>query len=252
MNIQKKLTDKLLHQAFSATDRQAEKRLETHRMTALAYARTENAVAVLSDMKTDTSYICYGGMAETLGLNRKNTVQNIRSIWEEKIFDRIHPDDLIEKHARELRFFHFLKGISPEKRTDYCLTSQIRMKDNAGRFHAVTHRMFYVDSTPDGSIWLALCLYNLSAGEQTKGGMITDSSNGKCITVSQQTCSGLLSQREKEILRLIGGGRASKEISLLLHISVNTVNRHRQNILAKLRAGNSVQAYQIAEELGLL
>ena len=82
MNIQKKLTDKLLHQTFSATDRQAEKRLETHRMTALAYARTENAVAVLSDMKTDTSYICSGGMAETLGLNRHNTVQTIRSIWE--------------------------------------------------------------------------------------------------------------------------------------------------------------------------
>lgn len=252
MDLQKKLTDKLLSQTFSADDRDAEARLETHRTTALAYARTENAVAVLSDMRTDTSYICYGGMAETLGLSRKNTVQNIGSIWEEKIFDRIHPDDLIEKHARELCFFHFLKKIPPEKRTDYYIASLIRMKDNAGKFHPVTHRMFYVDSTSDGSIWLALCLYSLSAGDKTEGGTIIDSSDGSCVAAGPQACSDLLSQREKEILRLIGEGRASKDISQLLHISINTVNRHRQNILARLRAANSVQAYQIAKELGLL
>ncbi len=35
MKIQKKLTDKLLHQTFSATDRPAEKWLGTHRRTDL-------------------------------------------------------------------------------------------------------------------------------------------------------------------------------------------------------------------------
>lgn len=41
----------------------------------------------------------------------------------------------------------------------------------------------------------------------------------------------ILSEREKEILRCIRKGLSSKEIAATLYISVNTVNRHRQNIL---------------------
>ena len=43
-----------------------------------------------------------------------------------------------------------------------------------------------------------------------------------------------LTTREKEILKLIAEGTASKEIAELLFISIHTVNNHRVNIIKKL------------------
>ena len=62
----------------------------------------------------------------------------------------------------------------------------------------------------------------------------------------------ILSEREKEILRCIRKGLSSKEIAAALYISVNTVNRHRQNILEKLSVGNSIEACRAAELMKLL
>lgn len=253
MDIQQTLNNKLLNQEFSTTDKDSESILTAHKMTARTYARTENAIAVLSDMKANISYLYYGGVAETLDIAPKNTEQTISSIWEEKIFKQIHPEDLVEKYAQELRFFHFLKKMPVEKRTDYYIANRIRMRNKDGKYFPVIHRMFYIASAPNGSIWLALCLYNLSAtGEKADSRMIIDTSNGTGIEPDRLSEQNILTTREKEILSFIGEGKASKDIARLLCISINTVNRHRQNILEKLHADNSIQAYQIAKELGLL
>ena len=53
-------------------------------------------------------------------------------------------------------------------------------------------------------------------------------------------------------MRLIQQGRASKQIAAALGISVNTVNRHRQNIISKLSVGNSVEAITAAKAMRLL
>ena len=53
-------------------------------------------------------------------------------------------------------------------------------------------------------------------------------------------------------METINNGLMSKEIAAELFISVNTVNRHRQNILMKLQATNSVEACRIAKSLNLI
>ena len=70
--------------------------------------------------------------------------------------------------------------------------------------------------------------------------------------LEKQNCNDLLSDREKEILQLINKGKMSKDIAQTLSISINTVNRHRQNILEKLQVNNSIEACRIAKELHLL
>ncbi|MBN2588305.1 MAG: response regulator transcription factor [Sedimentisphaerales bacterium] len=61
---------------------------------------------------------------------------------------------------------------------------------------------------------------------------ITNQNNENTSSIS------ILSDRELEILQLIAEGKSSKEISLSLHISNNTVIRHRQNIMDKLELHN--------------
>ena len=54
------------------------------------------------------------------------------------------------------------------------------------------------------------------------------------------------------VAELRNKGKMSKDIAQTLSISINTVNRHRQNILEKLQVNNSIEACRIAKELHLL
>ena len=60
-----------------------------------------------------------------------------------------------------------------------------------------------------------------------------------------------LSEREKEVLKLLTRGLTSKEIADELHISVNTVNRHRQNLSDKLQLDNTPSLVKFAVLNGL-
>ena len=58
----------------------------------------------------------------------------------------------------------------------------------------------------------------------------------------------LLSQREEEILTLLGEGRASKQIARTLDISVRTVESHRQSIRRKLDLDGQAELIRYAVE----
>ena len=61
-----------------------------------------------------------------------------------------------------------------------------------------------------------------------------------------------LTQREKEILKLVGEGYKNKQIAELLFISVKTVEKHRSNLMAKLDLHNSVALTTYAIRQGLV
>lgn len=248
MNLKKELDYELLKQRFLEEELA---KLDEYKQVAAHYARMENSIAVLSDMRANVSYIYYGKTAEKLQLSQSGASAIINSIWEKDILDRIHKDDLHGKYLRELRFFNFLKGVPKSRRSEYYLSSQIRMCNAEGRFLPVLHRMFYVASQSNGSIWLALCLYNVST-EYTNSHAIVNSADGTLIPLKEKDEKKLLSEREKDILRLIQRGKKSKDIAEALSISINTVSRHRQNILEKLRVTNSVEAVLLAQELGVI
>lgn len=62
----------------------------------------------------------------------------------------------------------------------------------------------------------------------------------------------LLTEREREVLRLIAEGSTSKEIGKLLGISSKTAEAHRNNIKKKLRANNIAQLVQCAVVFNLI
>jgi len=61
-----------------------------------------------------------------------------------------------------------------------------------------------------------------------------------------------LSERERDVLRLIARGASNKEIAAALFVTEGTVKNHVTSILAKLDVGDRTQAALRARELGLV
>ncbi len=61
-----------------------------------------------------------------------------------------------------------------------------------------------------------------------------------------------LTDREREVLTCIAQGQSNQEIAEALSISIKTVNRHRENIMAKLNLHSRVELVHYAIEKGLI
>jgi DNA-binding NarL/FixJ family response regulator len=61
-----------------------------------------------------------------------------------------------------------------------------------------------------------------------------------------------LSNRQREILKLIAEGYKNKDISQLLNIKLKTVEKHRANLISKLDLHNIAALTAFAYEHGLI
>lgn len=241
MEIRKQLSDQLLDNS----SKKCRLDISVYKQRALAYSQMEGAICVLSDMQEDKSFIYKSEAAYELGLKMDKNPAEIDSIWEEEMLKKIHPDDRLKKYIHELRFFKLIDAMEEKKRAEYSVVSKIRMKDKNELYRWVKHRMFYIYSPDNGRLRLALCLYNMAlAPSNVSDFMIVNTVKGEVVVKDKLDYRNILSPRELEVLKFIGDGYASKEIADLLSISINTVNRHRQNILEKLKVKNSTQAFK--------
>ncbi len=62
----------------------------------------------------------------------------------------------------------------------------------------------------------------------------------------------ILTNREREILSLIAGGKSNKQIADMLYISVHTVERHRANLMEKLNFKKTADLVKYAIEKGYI
>ncbi|QIY90213.1 response regulator transcription factor [Chryseobacterium gallinarum] len=240
------ILDQLNHKLLNKSIEKCKLDTELYKQRAVMYSQIEGAICVLSDMQEDKSYIYQSKAAMELGLQySENHLTEIGGIWEEELLKKIHPDDRLKKYIHELRFFNLLEPMDQKSRADYCVVSRIRMKDKHDEYKWMEHRMFYIYSPNNGKLRFALCLYNVALLQPLISEfMIINTIKGEMIVKDKLDYKNILSPRELEILKFVGEGYASKEIAANLSISINTVNRHRQNILEKLKVRNSVQAFK--------
>ena len=130
------------------------------------------------------------------------------------------------------------------------------MKNEKGEYQYIDNLVQIMENTPSGSVWLIFAFTHCPADQRAEQGYILplptwNMGKWETLFLSEEHCN-ILSEREKEILRCIRKGLSSKEIAATLYISVNTVNRHRQNILEKLSVSNSIEACRAAELMKLL
>ena len=70
--------------------------------------------------------------------------------------------------------------------------------------------------------------------------------------LKEKTSWDTVTQREREVLKLLAEGHSNKEIGKFLHISVKTVEKHRANLIDKLDLHNVAQLTAYAIKQGLV
>lgn len=208
-------------------------------------ARIENALVVVSDLRQDTSRIFSGRFSEKIGL-KEYSAEN--SIWELKILSLMSEREQEEKIIAELRFFHYLRHLPAQRKSDYFLMSKLRFSESVD----VLHRMYYVFDETGGSVLYAICIYSPLVFDFPGKSYAVDATTGVREELTTSANEAVISKRERQILQLIESGKKSREIADILSISQHTVSRHRQEILAKLRVKNSIEACRLAKSMGII
>ena len=216
------------------------------------YAEVENVLAVLSILDKDESIVVHGKFSDWIAIDSEKCSGRISSIWEDGIFKAIHPDDLEMKLLQELLFFHYINSQSKQSRFNKCLMQRLRMRGKNGEWIETLHRLYYIPAEDGKTIRFALCLYGAMTTNMKVQSLAVDTFTGERVVLDNNVGKKILSRQEVEVLKLIDNGHRSKGIAELLRISIHTVSRHRQNIIAKLKVRNSAEACKIARNLLLI
>ena len=227
--------------------------MERAKDLSLAYARLTGGIAVLCDLQENARYVYSGRFGRTLGL--PDYCKNPSSAFEYEIFDNIPEEDLLQRHILELRFFHYVNTLPAENKTGYHAACLVHFRTADRPELPVLHCIRYLACLPNGSIRLALGTYApfpLTDGAMAGG--IVNAATGQCVRpqLYEQYDQRILSRRQLEILTLLSQGAGSKQIADELCISVHTVNRHRQDIIAKLNVTNTAAAVKLALRMNII
>jgi len=214
---------------------------------------------VITDASADTCWIYGGAFATMIGLDNNAGLMmpcELKSSDEDIIYNRVHPEDLVDKRMLEYEFLKFTDKLNGNEKLRYKATCSIRVRNNAGQYILVDNSTKIMRLSPNGRIWLILCRYDFATCKKPGTGIspvIVNITTG-CIQDIQLTekRNRILTDREKDILNLIKTGKPSKQIADILGISIHTVNRHRQNIIEKLSVSNTLEAVVAATEMRLL
>lgn len=192
-----------------------------------------------------------------LGYNIEEAHETGNSYFDSKV----HPDDFVSLLKAGSYFMKMAFALSSERRKDYKVVMDYRIKNGKGDYVRVIEQFQGLELDHQGNIWLALCVMDISPDQDLETPLrnrIINIKNGDIFHFPDssqyniETSHLSLTEREKEILKLVAQGLISKQIADKLYISVHTVNTHRQRIIEKLDVANTFEAIQYASKLGII
>lgn len=251
MNIREELNFEFSRQPHNA-EMADDAVLERYVRVAEGYAEIENVLAVLSDLHTNKSYVVQSRFSDIVDIDKEKCSGWIPTIWEDDIFKAVNSDDIEMKMLQELLFFHYISGLSKSRRFNQCLMQRLRMRSRHGEWVEALHRLYYIPAEDGKTIRFALCLYGAMTSNLKSDSIVIDTLTGQTTELNRSAGIKILSPQETSVLKLIDEGNRSKGIADILGISLHTVSRHRQNIIAKLKVRNSAEACKIARNLSIL
>ncbi len=128
------------------------------------------------------------------------------------------------------------------------LTISQHEEDLVGSIRAGASGYLLKNAEPDA---LRKTIYDVVAGKSVLAPEITEQVF-RLVRSGQVGASGILSEREIEVLQVLAQGYTTAQTAAELVISENTVKTHIRHILHKLEVGNRAEAVAKATHLGLI
>ena len=165
------------------------------------------------------------------------------------ILGAIHPDDIeFVAKAEKLSTDFFYKKVGHEKMLSYKTSYSFRFRLKCGEYALFNHQSLMLSLDENGGLGKSLNIHtridHLSNLNTHKVSFIGLNGEPSFMNVNPDEKNQDLkefSKREIDIIKLIGNGLSNAEIAEELFISVLTVNKHRNNILAKSDSKNTAQ-----------
>ena len=170
------------------------------------------------------------------------------------VIEVIHPDDIDYGLLVRKKIYSILLSFSNEEKRNYKAIHEMRIRNMRGEYIRIIEQEQVLELDKSGNIWLMLSVIDVDASHESEiiKSHLYNFKTGEQIFIDlSDTLDEPLTNRELEVLRFMKKGLLSKEIAEALKVSINTVNSHRQNILQKLKANNSIEAVNFAQRLGL-
>lgn len=170
----------------------------------------------------------------------------------------MHPDDLLASLDVGYEHLRFAMTQPRDERHHFKAIHDYRIRKSGDEWMRVVEQHLLLESDLRGNIWLSLSIIDVSPNQDLDTpfrGSVVDLRNDQVFVFARSSTNGTdaeLTDREREVLRLVATGRSSNDIADQLFLSVHTVNRHRQNILRKTSTRNTAEAIRWAMERGLV
>ncbi len=163
------------------------------------------------------------------------------------LMDKSHPDDRPYFLNFENKATEFFATLPIEKLMKYKSRYDYRIQKKNGEYIRILQQSAVIEHDENGGILRTLVVHtditHLKAEGKPTFSIIGLDGEPSYINIDVEKVFAVskefLSKREKQVLSLLIEGKLSKEIGDILHISKQTVDKHRKNMLRKNNLSNT-------------
>lgn len=229
-------------------------RFEVNKNLLIKIAEVENSSLAVFDLNRKQYILADSKFDRKTGYRLNHDFQ----VNPDYFYELMHPEDFPFVLDTIIKTVKFLNSIPPAEKTEYKLIIDFRLSGTKGTYLRFVQQVVVLELDRNGEMWLILKLVDLASENSSKEPSqrkLLNMKTGKLTLFNDEVeypSYTVLSKRETEVLGLISQGLNSKSIAERLFISVNTVNNHRQKIIAKTNSWNSSHALTYAKRLGII
>lgn len=184
----------------------------------------------------------------------------------DKMLELMHPEDAVRFIESEKASMNFWKNTIPtELWGEYRHQVNFRVKYKGAYRHILMQSIILDREQTGGVINKIVCFTDytnvgVDMKMETHAISLFDShksyyniSNNALTHIEKTITPNIqLSAREHDVLTLISYGKSSKEISEILHLSKNTIDNHRKNMLLKNPVSNITELVRVAVKTNII
>ena len=225
--------------------------IERKRADWLKLSELTHSIVLVFDCCTKKFVFVSNNIPQSYGIDSERLFIN----GHEPVLKIIHPGDIYYGLLVRKKIYSLLSSLSAEEKMKHKMVHEMRVKNVRGEYIRIIEQDQAIELDKSGNIWLMLSVIDVDASHEseiTKSHLYNFETGEQIFIDLSDTLEEPLTNRELSVLQLMKQGLLSKEIANSLNVSINTINTHRQNILLKLKANNSIEAVNIAQRLGLL